>query len=118
MEYKIWIVAPKEICSLFSAIWAIPSTVNSYEQAVESLMKLKSERKDPSDENSPLKYWIIFVLESYLVTMPAEDYKKLSSWALPAIISIPSHEWSSWYWEQKIRKIVEQAVGTDIFADK
>ena len=105
MNYKICIVATKEVASLFSAIWADKRIVESCESALSALFELKKERQNSWDENSALKYWIIFVLEEYIMNISNDDYKKLSSWALPAIISIPSHKWSSGYWEIKIRKI-------------
>lgn len=115
MNYKICIVATKEVASLFSAIWADKRIVESSEEAISILFELKKERSISWDESSQLKYWIIFVLEEYIANVSNDDYKKLSSWALPAIISIPSHKWSSWYWEMKLRKIVEKAVWSDIF---
>ena len=115
MKYKICIVAKKEIASLFSAIWADKKIVNSAEDAINTLFELKKERQIKWNDNSPLKYWIIFVLEEFLLKASDDDSKKLSSWALPAIISIPSHKWSSWYWDLKIKKIVEKAVWSDIF---
>lgn len=114
MKYKICIVATKEIASLFSAIWADQRIVDK-DTALNTLFELKKERRTPWDENSALKYWIIFVLEDYLLKISPDDYKKLSSWALPAIISIPSHKWSSGYWDIKIKQIVEKAVWSDIF---
>lgn len=115
MNYKIWIVATKEIGSLFSTIWAVSHNVENWEEAIDAILKLKKERQIDWDDSSPLKYWIIFVLEEYLINVSNEEYKKISSWALPAVISIPSHKWSSWYWNLKIKKIVEKAVWSDIF---
>jgi vacuolar-type H+-ATPase subunit F/Vma7 len=47
--------------------------------------------------------------------MEKEKYKKLTSGALPAIIPIPGHKGSSGFGDEKIKRIVEQAVGSDIF---
>ena len=118
MSYKIWIVATKEVSSLFKVIWAEINEVNSKDEAIKKLLKLKKERQIEWDDSSPLKYWIIFTTEDFLLDVSKDDYNRLTSWALPAVIAIPSHKWSTWYWEEKIRKIVEQAVWSDIFWDK
>ena len=115
MKYKIWIVASKEISSLFSVLGAEARVVNDKESALKEILEMKKEKQNQDDTNSPLKYWIIFVLEDYLMDISNDDYKKISSWALPAVIAIPSHKWSTWYWERKIRSIVEKAVWSDIF---
>lgn len=115
MKYKIAVVGSKEIWSLFSAIWAESIVINSKEEAFWELMKLKKERQDKNDEESPLKYAIILVVEDLLLDISDEDYLKLSQWSLPSIISIPSSKWPSWYWNAKIKRIVEKATWSDIF---
>ena len=44
----------------------------------------------------------------------AEDEKKLSRGALPAIIPLPSHQGSSGYGLARLKRIVERAIGSDI----
>jgi len=115
MKYKIAVVGSKEVWSLFSAIWAESVIVNSEEKAFDELMKLKKERQEEWNEESPLKYAIIFVIEDLLLNISDENYTKLAQWALPSIISIPSSKWPSWYWNKKIGRIVEKAIWSDIF---
>ena len=63
-------------------------------------------------------YAIVFVMEDIIKEMSPEDYAKLSSGALPAIIPLPGSRGSSGFGNEKIRRIVEKAVGSDIFGDK
>lgn len=83
----------------------------------DTLFRLKNEKQNEEDENSGKKYAIIFILEEFLKEVSEEDYQKLSSGALPAIIPLPSHKGSTGFGESKIRKIVEKAVGSDIFSN-
>ena len=53
--------------------------------------------------------------ESYF---PEEDYKKLGQKALPAIIPVPGSTGATGYGLKRIGKMVEQAVGSDIFGDQ
>jgi len=117
MSYKIAIVGTKEITTGFTSVGFDAKNVINAEEALESLFAMKKERQDINNEDSPLKYAIIFVLEDFLKSVSEDDYKKLSSGALPAIIPIPSHKGASGFGETKIRRIVEKAVGSDIFAN-
>ena len=99
----------------FAAIGCDVENVFNKEEAKEVLFALKKAKQDDSQENSKQKYAIIFILEEFIKDISDDDYKKLSSWALPAIIPLPSHKGSTGYGEMKIRKIVEKAIGSDIF---
>ena len=62
-------------------------------------------------------YAIIFIAENWFEKMP-EEIEKYQKQALPAIISIPSQHGSTGAGIQNLRKIVEQAVGSDILFNK
>ena len=115
MSYKIAIVGTRGVTSGFAAIGFEAFNVQSSEEATEVLFRLKKERQDETNPESPLKYAIVFVLEDYLKEVAEDDYAKLSKGALPAILPIPSHTGSTGFGETKIRRIVEKAVGSDIF---
>ncbi|PCI24495.1 hypothetical protein COB57_04830 [Candidatus Peregrinibacteria bacterium] len=117
MKYKLAIVGTREITVPFMALGFDAKVVQTSEQALEVLFQLKKEKQDAGVENSPNKYAIIFVLEDFMKDIAIDDYKKLSSGALPAIIPIPSQKGASGFGETKIRRIVERAVGSDIFGD-
>lgn len=113
MNYKIAIVGQKEVTAGFSILGFDEYRVENSSEASELLFELK---KKNADENTQEKYAIIFVIEDFLKEIPLDDYKKLSSGALPAIIPLPSHTGSTGFGETKIRRIVEKAVGSDIFS--
>lgn len=103
--YKVWIIGSKEVSSLFSAIWAEEIKISENETLFRQLLAIKKERK----------YAIIFITEDLMKKFSDEENSRLASWELPAIISIPSVNWTSWLWNRKIKKIVEKAIWADIF---
>lgn len=103
--YKVWIIGSKEVSSLFSAIWAEEIKIWKDESFFKQLLKTKKEKK----------YAIIYVSEDLMKDFSDEENIKLASWEIPAIISIPSVNWTSWFWKRKIKKIVEKAIWADIF---
>lgn len=114
-NYKIAIVGSKEVTAVFSSLGFEVKNATTTQEATEVLYELKKARQDENDESSPNKYAVIFVLEEFIKDINVDDYKKLSSGALPAIIPIPSHKGATGFGETKIRRIVEKAVGSDIF---
>ena len=115
MSYQIAIVGTKIVTAGFAALGCEVRNVSSNEEAKNVLFELKKAKQEDVKNNSQCKYAIIFVLEDFLKNISVDDYKKLSSGALPAIIPIPSHKGATGFGETKIRRIVEKAVGTDIF---
>ena len=116
MNYNIAIVGTKGVTAGFAAIGFCAFNVQTKKEAQTLLFDLKKEKQDPKNDDSPPKYAIIFVLEEYLKEIPGDEYAKLSQGALPAIIPIPSVQGACGFGETKIRRIVEKAVGSDIFS--
>lgn len=118
-NYKIAMVGNKDTILGFKALGLEPYNANNGEEATKVLYKLKS--KEVTDEKSgelrPL-YAIIFITEDLATEIPDADYKKLSENALPAIIPIPGSKGTTGYGIKRLGKMVEQAVGSDIFGDK
>jgi V/A-type H+-transporting ATPase subunit F len=117
MNYKIAIIGNKEMISGFSLLGVEIFPVESKTEAKDLLFNLKNQKQDENNENSPKKYAIIFVIEEFIKDLSIEDYQKLQSGALPAIIPLPSYQGSTGFGETKIRRIVEKAVGSDIFGN-
>lgn len=116
-KYKIAIVGKKEEIIGFSAVGVQIFPVSNIAKATEKLFELKKAKQDNNDENSAPLYAIVFVMEDIIKEIHADDMKKLTAGALPAIISLPGHKGATGYGETMVRKIVEKAVGTDIFAN-
>jgi len=116
-KYSIAIVGNKDTILGFKALGLDTFDANTTEQAVEILYQLKKEKilLNPTTQESKIKYAIIFITEDLAKDISKEDYKKLSKSAMPAIIPVPGSKGSTGYGIRRIGKIVEQAVGSDIF---
>ncbi|MCT4592322.1 MAG: V-type ATP synthase subunit F [Candidatus Gracilibacteria bacterium] len=116
--YKLAIVGAKEEILGFQAVGVRAFPVANKEEAINTLFEIKKTRQNPEDDSSNLPlYAVIFVMEDVIKQIDQENLKKLSEGALPAIIPLPGHKGSTGYGEVKIRRIIEKAVGSDIFAD-
>ena len=117
---SIAIIGNKETILGFKALGVKPFEANSNEEAVTLLNKLASEQIPGSEKEDDLMsaYAIIFITEELMMNIPKDDYKKLSQLTLPAIIPIPGPKGTTGYGIKRIGKMVEQAVGSDIFGDK
>lgn len=114
--YKIAIVGPKDQILGFKALGLRAVPVLNVEEAKNALYKL-NEEKVSEEEDAKKAYAIIFILEELAMNIPQDDYKKLTKDALPAIIPIPGIKGTTGYGLERIKKMVEQAVGSDIFGD-
>lgn len=114
-SYKIAIIGSKDQILGFKALGVTASIANNAEEAREALFALNNEVIDLGGGESRKKYAIIFILEDLAVKIAKEDYKKLTKEALPAIIPIPGIQGTQGYGLTRIKKMVEQAVGSDIF---
>ncbi|MFA7682311.1 MAG: V-type ATP synthase subunit F [Candidatus Peribacteraceae bacterium] len=113
-QYRIAIVGSQEAVAGFALLGVEVVPVNKPQQAVEELFRLKKEtRPDENGVERPL-YAIVFITEDLASGISPDDEKKLARGALPAIIPLPSHKGSTGYGLQRLKRIVEQAVGSDI----
>lgn len=114
MNHRIAIVGSKEAVSGFSllGIHAVPAS--SQEEALSKLFELKKEMA--RDENGIERnvYAIVFVTEEFLADLSPDDEKRLTRGALPAIIPLPSHAGSTGYGMERLNRIVERAIGSNI----
>jgi len=117
-SYKIAIVGNKDTILGFKALGLHTFDANSAEEATKVLFKLKKEKVENKDngEQKPA-YAIIFITEDLAIDINEEDYKKLSEDALPAIVPVPGIKGTQGYGIKRIGKMVEKAVGSDIFKE-
>lgn len=115
MNYSIAIIGSREAILGFRALGVETVAVKNYKEATEKLYELKRTKQviDGKETETP-QFAIIFVTEDLAQDISKDDYKKLSIGALPAIIPIPSHKGSTGFGLTKLRRVVEQAVGSDI----
>lgn len=114
MNYKIAIVGSREAVSGFALLGLDVVPVLTSEEAVQELFRLKKEMTTDESGHDHHAYAIVFITEDLSAGISPDDEKKLSKGALPAIIPIPSHKGSTGYGLQRLKRIVERAVGSDI----
>jgi len=107
-------VGSKEAVGGFALLGVDIVAVDSNEQAVEELFNLKRDMTQDKTGRERNTYAIVFITEDLSSGISPDDEKKLARGALPAIIPIPSHQGSTGYGLQRLRRIVERAVGSDI----
>lgn len=110
MEKKqsIAIIGQKDTVLGFKALGLNIFEANTPEKTVEILKELKKEGG---------KHAIIFILEDLFEKISKEDWKKIGKSTLPAIIPVPGSTGSKGSGIKRIGKMVEQAVGSDIFGE-
>ncbi|MBT5237246.1 V-type ATP synthase subunit F [Candidatus Peregrinibacteria bacterium] len=114
MKYKTAIVGARDAVAVFTLLGVDIVPVESEVQAVEELLRLKKETQTDENGREHNAYAIIFITEDLAGGISPDDEKKLAKGALPAIIPLPSHQGSTGYGMQRLRRIVERAVGSDI----
>jgi V/A-type H+-transporting ATPase subunit F len=112
MDYKIAICGKKEEILAFKGLGLTPLFVNTSVEAEEKLLQLK--KKSGGEEE---KYAIIFITEDLFQEFSEEGVEKISSGVLPAIVPLPGHAGTTGFGDKRMRKFVEQAVGSDIFGE-
>ena len=111
-DYKLAIVGSKDACIGFHALGVTVRYAAEASEALEAIQELK-EQKQESGETLP-KFAIIFVSENLYKKIDQETYRKLTKEALPAIVSIPNITGSTGFGVERLKNIVERAVGTNI----
>ncbi|MBU1151784.1 V-type ATP synthase subunit F [Patescibacteria group bacterium] len=118
-NYSIAIVGNKDTILGFKALGLETHSAMDSKEALKVLTDLKSQEiiiDEKSGETRP-KYAIIFITEDLATGISHEDYKKLSKSALPAIVPVPGSKGTTGYGMKRLGKMVEQAVGSDIFKE-
>jgi V/A-type H+-transporting ATPase subunit F len=113
VNYRIAIIGPREAVAGFALLGADVIAAHTSAEAVEKMYELKRSMRleDGRERNT---YGVVFVSEDLLQGLSPDDEKKLSRGALPAFIPLPSHRGSSGFGLQRLKSIVERAVGSDI----
>ena len=105
-QYKIAMVGSPDSILGFSALGVKTFGVISAEEVKKTLEKILADN-----------YAIVFITEDWYEKVPKE-IEKLQKQTMPAVISIPSQHGSTGAGLENLRKIVEQAVGSDILFNK
>lgn len=103
MEYKIGIIGSPQTILGFKAMGVEAFPIGSVAEGEKALQTIKSSQ-----------YAILLITEDWVVAL-AEQLEELKSQALPAVTVLPSQLGSQGLGYKELRKIVERAVGSDIF---
>jgi len=114
MNYRIAIVGSREAVSGFALLGMHVAPVQSKEEALTKLYELKKEMTPDEEGIERNVYAIVFVTEDLITDLSPDDEKRLTRGALPAIIPLPSHTGSTGYGIQRLNRIVERAIGSNI----
>ncbi len=114
MNHRIAIVGTREAVAGFALLGVEVVPVEDRTAALEALFRLK--RTMQADEHGIERnvYAIVFVTEDLLQDVGPDDQRKLAKGALPAIVPLPSHRGATGFGLQRLRSIVERAVGSNI----
>jgi V/A-type H+/Na+-transporting ATPase subunit F len=114
-SYKLAIIGTKDQILGFTALGMTAIVVNDFETAREKVLELASSNVEGSSGETRREYAIVFIMEEYAKNLSKDDYKKINKQALPAVIPIPGIKGTTGYGLERVKKMVEQAVGSDIF---
>jgi vacuolar-type H+-ATPase subunit F/Vma7 len=114
-EYKLAVVGFESSILLYKAIGAQAFPVTDAESAqvmVEQLFKSKQD-----EDGVVPSFAVIFVEETLYAELPAELINRFTNRPLPAVVPIPSPvAGDESYATKRMSKIIERAVGSDIFS--
>ena len=114
MKYKIAMIGSRETIGGFAMLGVDTVPAEKTEEAVVHLFRLRKETQLDEAQIERNVYAIIFITEDLASGISPDDEKKLARGALPAIIPLPSHRGSTGYGLDRLKRIVERAVGSDI----
>jgi len=111
--YKFAVVRNVSSVKLYQALGAETYAVSSNDAARTKTEDLFVATKD--DENKSAVYAVVFVEEDFYKSFPDDLTERFSRKALPAIIPVPSpRSGDDNFAGNRLRRIVERAVGSDI----
>lgn len=111
-QYKIAVVGPTDVTSIFRSTGATIFEADTGESALAILKDIKKQTQNP--EGSQDRYAIVVILERLVAEIRPEDYEKVAFGSLPAIIAVPGFEGSSGVSMEKLARLAEKAVGSNI----
>ena len=107
MKYKIAILGLHNVILGFKGLGMDTFSVSKPKQTLDVLKDIITKKE----------YAIVFITEDIAQDI-SEELEKLSKVTLPAVVAVPSHKGSFGVGLNRLRKIVEQAVGSDILFRK
>ena len=79
-----------------------------------ALSQLRSIRTHNEDSSQSDAFAVVCIIETLLTEVDQAEYRKLTSGALPAVVSLPGPEGATGFSIERLRSLAEQAVGSAI----
>lgn len=112
-NFKLAVVGNVSSVLIYKALGCEVYGVLEQEQAQLATEKLFSAHK--GDENKTAQYAVVFIEEDFYKEFSEDMIEKFSKKALPAVIPVPSAKsGDDNFASERLRKIVERAIGSDI----
>jgi len=114
-QYNIAVIGPEDLISGFSALGVHIFEAKNSTDALAIIKKIRAETRDDAMHNV---YGTIFVIDHLLSAIPEDEYIKISTGALPAVISIPGLSSDTQANTHKLKALTEKAIGSDILSSE
>ncbi len=112
-KFKLAVVGNQSSVLIFQSLGCETHGVYSIEEAQKTVEKLFNANL--GDEAKTAEYAVVFVEEGFYKEFPEDLVEKFTKRPLPAIIPVPSaNSDDKDFASNRLRKIVERAVGSDI----
>ncbi len=112
-QFKLAVVGNESSVLIFRSLGCETHGVFSQKEAQTEVEKLFNANL--GDESKTAEYAVVFVEEMYYKLFPEDLLEKFTKRALPAVIPVPSTDsGDDDFATNRLRKIVERAVGSDI----
>jgi vacuolar-type H+-ATPase subunit F/Vma7 len=112
MDYKVAIIGPESVISGFKMLGVVAYNAQDSEEMMRAYEQIQEKT---SDQNSDEKYAVVIVIEELLKHISDDDYARMTREPLPAMIALPGIEGSQGLGSQRLKKLTEKAIGSDIF---
>ena len=104
--YGIAAIGPYDVISVFKAFGVECLDASTGAEVAAHLERVRAEKDSP--------YAIVFVVDRLLEDLDQKTLERLSRGTLPAVTAIPALEGRTEASIEKIRRLAERAVGSDI----
>lgn len=113
-SYRIAIVGNLNAVRGFSLLGVDVVPTETTAQAFDQILLLKKMTEKSPEGQEQNRYAIIFVIEHLLEGLSQDEKRKLSRGTLPAVIPVPSPQGATGFGMERLKHIVERAVGSNI----
>jgi len=109
--YKIAIIGPFDIVSGFAALGVETFDAKDADSAMQQLRIIKEHNEDKTLAD---QYAVVCIIDNLLTNVDQAEFKKLTTGALPAVVSLPGPQGTTGFGVARLRQLAEQAVGSAI----